>query len=287
MYWQKNVFDTLSYHKLIDWVGKTVIVAYKEPTQQLAIFLNQEGFNCQVLKQEDRAEYQNFSPSYRCFLNHQDAWKIAANSSKPTLIIEADFVPVINFGQLPLTFNPHDKSVGVAWLYTCASQVYAVSLEGFAEGFSVSTVAYIITPQAAKCLLDFAAKITQTNQPTAYLSWDSKIDEFLRRKNFKNYIPFRNYGEHGGLPNLEHHHHGLSRTHRADVLYNKLAFMPLYVTETNIGRVGFLSIRSQSHLKGILRLLMGKFLRLPVVRKSSFPGRLIKFAVSRQCSIWL
>lgn len=272
---------------LVEQVGITLIITYQESTELLEEFLNREGFHCQVLRQEDKPELKNFSPSYRCLLNHCRAWHLAVAQAKPTLILEADFVPVVRFGQLPLPFNSQERQVGIAWIYTCAPQVYSVSKEGYAEGFSVSTVAYLVMPQAARYLLEFAAEIEKTTAPTAYSSWDSKLDGFLREKNLKNYIPFRNYGEHGGLPNLEHHRHGLSKTHRAGVLYNRLAFLPLYSSQTGIGRVRVLLIRFRARFKEFARLILGKFLRFSVLRKSRFPGRLVRFVIHRQLSIWL
>jgi hypothetical protein len=209
------------------------------------------------------------------------------HESKPTLIVEADFVPVLGFGKLPLPFNLNQSNVGVCWLYTCAPQVYSVSAEGYAEGFSVSTVAYIVTSQSAQYLLELAEEIREKVGATAYSSWDSTIDGFLRAKSLKNYIPLRNYGEHGGIPNPEHHKNGLSATHQADVLYGKLAFVPLYAAGENSRQLKFLSVRLQARLKGIARLASGKFLRVPVVQRSSVPGRLVSFAVRRHLSMRL
>ncbi|MUG91960.1 LPS biosynthesis glycosyltransferase [Scytonema sp. UIC 10036] len=270
--------------RLVDCISQVFIIAYKESTQQLEETLIQEGFQCHVLRQEHKPDYKNFSPSYLCLLNHKEAWNKAAVDNRPTLIIEADFVPVVGLGKLPLPFNPHQTNVGISWLYTCAPQLYNVSANGYAEGCSVSTVAYIVTPQAAKILLELGEAVKKTSGSTAYSAWDSTIDMFLRNRNLKNYIPFRNYGEHGGLPNLEHSRYGLSKTHRADILYNKLAFMPIYATVGGGGSLKFLSVRFQARLKGIARLVLGKFLRLPILKGSSVPARLVNFAILRQLS---
>lgn len=266
---------------LVNCISKVFIIAYKESTQQLEEVLNREGFACEVTRQETKPEYQNFSRSYLCLLNHKRAWEKAEKERLPTLIIEADFAPVLGFGKLPLPFNPHQSDVGISWLYTCAPQVYSVSSDGYAEGFSVSTVAYIVTPQGARCLLDLAEEITEKYGATTYSSWDSTIDTFLRDRQLKNYIPWRNYGEHGGLPNPEHHQNNLSKTHRADVLYGKLAFMPMYAGEGKDAQLKFFIVRLQARLKGIARLVTGRFLRLRVFQRSSTPARILSFAVSR------
>lgn len=270
--------------QLIDCIGKVFIIAYKESTQLLEEVLTLEGFPYEVLRQEHRAEFENFSRSYLCLMNHRRAWGKAVCESKPTLIVEADFVPVVGLGKLNLPFNPKAPDVGISWLYTCAPQIYSVSTEGYIEGFSTSMVAYIITSYSAQCLLELAEEVTQKLGATAYSSWDSSIDSFLRLRKLKNYIPWRNYGEHGGLPNPEHRQNNLTATHRADILYGKLAFRPLYASGKSGGQLKFIWVRLQARLKGIARLAIGKFLRVPVIKGSSVPVRLISFAVRRQMS---
>ena len=271
--------------RLIDGIGKAFIVTHNEPTQLLEEFLTKEGFQWEILRQKKQREYQNYSQSYLCLLNHRQTWEKAFQERKPTLIIEADFVPVIGFAKLPLPFAPCQKNVGVSWLYTCAAQVYGISNEGYAEGFSVSTVAYIVTPQAAKCLLELEEKIRGNPGPTVYSTWDSTLDRFLRAKQFQNYITFRNYGEHGGNPNPEHKKHGLSRTHRADVLQSKLAFTPLYAAEGPMTQLKLLSVRIKARMKGIARLALGKFLKVHSLKRSHKPVRLLSFAIRRQLTL--
>ncbi|BCL35636.1 LPS biosynthesis glycosyltransferase [Nostoc sp. MS1] len=272
---------------LINYIDKVLIIAHKEATDQLEVTLKQEEFDYEVLRQESKPEFKDFSRSYLCLLNHRHAWERAAQADKPTLIIEADFVPVIGFGKLPLPFNPDQTDVGISWLYTCAPQVYHVSPEGYAQGYSTSAVAYIVNPQSATYLLELADEVTEKIGATKYSTWDSDIDKFLRQRQLKNYIPWRNYGEHGGLPNPEHKQNNLSKVHRADVLYGKLAFTPLYAVGEQGGTGNFLNVRLQARLKGIARLAVGRFLRPPVVKGSTTPMRLIKFALLRQFSLRL
>ncbi len=262
---------------LVNSLNKVFIIAYKEATDQLEAYLKEEGFDCEVLRQENKPEYQEFSPSYRCLLNHRQAWQKAADSPQPSLVIEADFVPVKNFGQLPLPFRKDSEKIGISWIYTCAPQVYWVSEEGYAQGFSTSTVAYIISPKAARCLMEFADQVGQETGGKVYSTWDSQVDTVLRSHQFKNFIPFRNYGEHGGIPNPEHRQNGLSPGHQADVLWGDLAWTPLYAKEYNVAQ-----IRLKARIKGVLRVLKGNFLRRKTVQNSSVPGRLIRFCVRRQ-----
>jgi hypothetical protein len=171
--------------------------------------------------------------------------------------------------------------VGIAWLYTCAPQVYYVSPEGFATGFSTSAVAYIVTPEAAKVLITLEEKIRQNPGPKSYSSWDSTIDNLLREQKLKNYLPFRCYGEHGGLPNLEHYRNNLSKSHRADVLYGSLAFLPIYAQGKNSTWLAFWWERLQARIKGIGRLLAGKYLRLATLRRNNYSCRFLSFAIFR------
>ncbi|HEY9836036.1 MAG TPA: hypothetical protein V6D27_04010, partial [Vampirovibrionales bacterium] len=90
-----------------------------------------------------------------------------------------------------------------------------------------------------------------------------------------------NYGEHGGRPNPEHRQNQLSSSHRADVLYGKLAFLPMYAGEAQEGTLKCLGVRLQARLKGIGRLVTGRYIRLPVLKQSSVPGRLLSFAIRR------
>lgn len=280
-------FHESSTVKLVNCISQVLIIASKESTEQLEKVLQDEGLKCEVLRQEAQPQLENFSRSYLCLLNHCRAWEKASQESQPTLIIEADFVPILGFGNLPLPFNIHQSDVGVSWLYNCASQVYYVSPEGYAEGFSVSTVAYIVTPQSSRYLMQLAAEITEQFGPHKYSSWDSNIDNFLRERKLKNYIPWQNYGEHGGLANPEHYQNNLSKTHRADVLYGKLAFMPLYAVGEKGEKLQFLRVRLQARLKGIGRLLTGRFLRIKTIKNSSMPVRLISFALVRHLTFRL
>lgn len=274
----------LKNNYLVNCINQVLIIAYKESTEQLEEVLTKEGFQCQVLRQETKPEFQDFSRSYLCLLNHRRAWEKATQVSQPTIIIEADFVPVVGFGKLPLPFNLYQGDIGISWLYNCAPQVYNVSPDGYAEGFSTSTVAYIVTPQSARYLQELAEEIREKVGASNYSTWDSNIDSFLRSKKLKNYIPWRNYGEHGGLPNPEHRQNNLSKTHRADVLYDKLAFTPMYAAGKKSGKLEFLAVRLKARFKGIARLVTGRFLRVKVIQGSKTPARLIGFAIFRQLS---
>ncbi|MCT7971040.1 LPS biosynthesis glycosyltransferase [Laspinema olomoucense] len=274
-------------NRLGDRIGKVLIIAYKESTDLLEKTLREEGLTPEVMRQAENPAMQDFSSSYRCLLNHRSAWEKALNEPQPTLIIEADFVPVQGFGELPLPYPGDRTDLGIAWLYTCAPQIYSVSQEGYAQGFSTAMVAYIITNHSAEYLIKLAERIKDEIGPKNYSAWDSEIDAFLRKNKFNNYVPFRNYGEHGGRPNPEHRQNQLSSSHRADVLYGKLAFLPMYASEDHDGSFPVLGVRLKARLKGIGRLVTGRYLRLPILKQSNVPGRLLSFAIRRHLTLRL
>lgn len=271
--------------KLVDCISQTFVIAYKEPTEQLTSVLTQAGCDCTILRQVHQPGYETYSPSFLCLLNHRGAWELALRSQKPTLIVEADFVPVSNFATLPPPFDPTDTEMGIAWLYTCAAQVYSVS-DGFAQGYSTSMVAYVVTAKSARLLIDLAAQIEKTPGPRAYSPWDSGIEYYLRDRGLHNYVPFRNYGEHGGRPNPEHGRNRLSKAHRADVLYGKLTFAPMYAEISGrVSRWQWLKGRAYGRAKGVGRLLLMKYLRSKVVKKSAQGKRLVGWAIARQLTL--
>ncbi len=271
--------------RLVDCIDQTFIIAYKESTEQLTQTLTEAGCRCSVLRQVHQPGYETYSPSFLCLLNHRSAWELALRSEKPTLIVEADFVPVNNFAELPPPFDPTNTDVGIAWLYTCAAQVYNVINKGsasFAQGYSTSMVAYVITAESARLLIDLAAQVEKEPGPRAYSPWDSGIEYYLRDRGLFNYVPFRNYGEHGGLPNPEHGRNRLSKAHRADVLYGKLSFAPMYAcVDGGANRWAWLKGRAYGRTKGFGRLLLLKYLRGEVVQKSAQGRRLMWWAIAR------
>ncbi|MEO0770503.1 MAG: LPS biosynthesis glycosyltransferase [Cyanobacteria bacterium J06649_4] len=281
---------------LVSCLAQTFVIAYKEPTEQLTQVLTAAGCDCTVLRQVHQPGYETYSPSFLCLLNHRSAWELALRSDKPTLIVEADFVPVKNFAQLPPPFDPAEDDLGIAWLYTCASQIYNVPTlnlgekpsgqTAYAQGYSTAMVAYVVTAKSARSLIDLAAQIEKEPGPRAYSPWDSGIEYFLRDVGFRNYVPFRNYGEHGGLPNPEHKKNKLSKAHRADVLHGKLAFAPMYATARGqASRWVWFKTRLYARVKGIGRLVLLKYLRQETFKKSAQKMRLLRFALLRHLTL--
>jgi hypothetical protein len=278
--------------QLAQCVGQTFILAYKEDTANLVSALTQAGLPCEVLRQVHQPGYDAYARSYLCLLNHRAAWERAAQITQPTLVVEADFVPVQGMGRLPVSYNLADESFGIAWLYTCAPQVYRITEQGYGDGYSTAMVAYVITPRSAEVLLTYADQIAKEPGPTAYSPWDSGLDYYLRDRGFTNYVPFRNYGEHGGISNPEHRKYvhrqrRLSGAHRADVLYGPLSFLPPYAQTSagTLSRWDYFQGRLYGRVKGLGRLFLGKYLRVPVLRSAEHPCPLAWFALRRQLTL--
>lgn len=276
---------------LIDHIGQTYIIACREETAPLESALRSAGLrNCKVLRQSPHPDYAGYSRSFLCLLNHRHGWELASQAASPTLIVEADFVPVISFGQLPVPFDPEKDDLGIAWLYTCAPQVYRIVGNGYATGYSTSMVAYVVSPRSAQFLMQVAEKVATDPGPRQYTPWDSYLEYTLRDHGFVNYVPFRNYGEHGGLPNPEHKNNQLSSTHRADVLYGPLSFQPFYARNNGEGQPSFaayLKGRLYGRVRGLGRFFLGKYLRIPVLTSAKEPLPLVWFALRRHFTFWV
>ena len=284
---------------LRDFVSRAYIISYQEDIEPLKQNLTSQGFECISMRQKYSEHDRDYSRSYLCLLNHVRAWEEIVATQAISAIVEADFVPVRQMGKLPIpcdlqrdrfgkvTLEPF-ADFGIAWLYTCAAQVYSVSETGKAIGYSSSMVAYLVSPQAAAILLEHAESIHQQFGPRTYSVWDSQVEHVLRSRGFQSYIPFRNYGEHGGHPNHEHYLAKLSREHRADVLYDSLAFTPQYCYGGRypVWLKGFLA-RIFARAKGLGRLVCQRYVRRGVWKKSSRPHWMIGFAILRQLTLRL
>lgn len=286
-----------SQPQLRDFAPRAYVIAYKEDTDTLCVTLTRQGFDCQLLRQVHNPEYKGYSPSYLCLLNHTRAWQDIVDRQQTAVIFEADFVPVQRMGNLPVPcdLKPDEAGTalepvarfGMAWLYTCAPQVYSVSAANKAIGYSTSMVAYLLSPKAAEILLAHAESIRQDPGPKQYSTWDSAIETKLRASGLESYVPFRNYGEHGGKPNAEHRLANLSSEHRADVLYGPLAFQPPYCEGASLPWLKVFLTRAIGRAKGLGRLVLNRYVRGKVLRGSSTPGRILRFALLRHLTLRL
>lgn len=203
-----------------------VIVAHKEDTTQLRTALLAEGLSVDEVRGPYTQEQQSYSK--RCMGNHANAWRIAKSRLQPTIVVEADFVPVKGFGSLPVPvpIDRLDKSLG--YLYSVGPEIWDLAGPDIARGHAGGTVALLIPQQVAELLLVFFEEELRRDPQGRYSPWDTQIGYWLMKRGVESYIPFRQYGEHGGIGNPEHAKAGLGRAHRADALWGPLAFMPTY-----------------------------------------------------------
>ena len=90
-----------------------------------------------------------------------------------------------------------------------------------------------------------------------YYQWDVAMPIELRRKyGVHCYISYKCYGEHGGFPNYEHTLKGFRAWHQAESLANSLEFLPAYARNSHLRYLGY---RLRARLRGIYKLLMGKY----------------------------
>jgi len=193
------------------------------------------------------------------------------------IIVEADFVPVRNFGDLPAPPGWYEGGTGLAYLYVCGPQLW--DLSGGLRGHGGGAVAYLLSPAVAALLIEFADSEILSKSPEKYTGWDASLGFWLNRRGIQTYLPYRNYGEHGGISNPEHERAGLRPHHRADVLAGHLAFLPAYARSS---RLRYRWIRARGRLWGIARLLAGRYLSLHDLGRSNERLRLLRVAVGRQ-----
>ena len=265
-------------------VQNTYVVAYKENVVSLEQSLITEGFLPEVIRPDYTDVEKAYSRAVRCMLNHVNVWKKAAASRGLTLVVEADFIPVVGFGQLRLPFPDSKNQCAFGYLYVGGATLFDVHSENgriYGRGHGSCTVAYIIGPEAALCLMQFAENELETKDLSKHNLWDCRIRMFLQERGINSWVPFRQYGEHGGIPNPEHAQAGFNPSHQADRLFASLHFLPLYARGS---RLRYFCIRLKAVLRGMLRLLFGRYLTWIDIRRAAkyrSLNQLLRFAAGR------
>ena len=254
-----------------------VIVAHNEDTTTLRDTLLAEGFSVDEVRGSYTQEQLRYSAIMRCLVNHANAWRIAAQRDRPTIIVEADFVPVKGFGGLPLPTPPERVGNSLTYLYSIAPQIWDLASSQCARGHSGGMVALLVPPNVASALLQFFSEEVEAVPVGAYSAFDAKVGYWLKARGFESYIPYRHYGEHGGIPNPEHARSGLGRPHQADALQGKLAFLPMYARGSILK---YWTIRGRARIWGIIRLVCGRYLAWHDFRRAD-PIPMIRFALGR------
>lgn len=249
---------------------RAIILAYRENTDALEAALRAEGFEVAVQRAVYTAEELTYSRTIRCLLNHRDAWQKAARSDACTLIVESDFVPCRGLATLPAPFDPaRHGPLAWAFLYAGGPRIIWAREDGALEGHACCSVAMLVSPAAAAVLLRFVAHTTTGHDLTVHSLWDTRFQWWAMGEGARCFLPYRHYGEHGGIANPEHidsrvgwtrHVPALARSelfnnHHAECLAGPLRFLPPYARGS---RTRFLAQRLVARLIGWARLMLGR-----------------------------
>ena len=246
--------------RLRDVVTKSIIVCYKEDVVDLHRHLSASGLAPMTLRGTYSEQELKLPATTRTFMNHRDAWRIAAETPGYTVICEADFVPCRDLATLPV-FWPLDNPLAWGYLYQGSPRLLAIVEPGaHLRGHCAPLVGYIINQTIAGILLQFYEYERAKHGLDSYSMFDAHLQWWAMGLGAEAYIPPRHYGEHGGLPNPEHAKHALlSRAgrHRADNLAGPLAFLPQYAKGS---RVRYMRERIKYRSMGWGRLLTGRWI---------------------------
>ena len=256
-----------------------LIVVYKEDTRELCASLEAEGIASEDVKGPYTEEQLGYSAVMQALVNHANAWRIAAGRTKPTLVLEPDFVPVRAFGSLPLPVPLGREDDSLAYLYSVGPEIWDLATPHVARAHCGAVVATVMPPRVARLLLDFFEEEVAANAAGHYRPWDSGMGYWLLERGIESYMPYRHYGEHGGLGNPEHARFGLGRNHRADVLHAPLAVLPIYAQGR---RTKLWAGRARGRVWGLLRLATGRLLPWhDLKRAGKNRAALLRFAAGR------
>lgn len=267
--------------KLSEVVSTAIIIAHREDTTQLRDALSLEGFACEEIRGPYSDEQSDYPSQIRCLINHSHAWRRITLRRGYTLVVEADFVPVKGLAQLPLPFIPNPRKKALAWLYSVGPVIYHVDQpSGAIYGHNAGTVAYVIEDKVAKDWLILFEQDMNRPSPWEYRAWEVYLPVKLRReRGVLCYIPYKMYGEHGGLSNPEHKRNDIRSWHEADCLAGALHFLPAYARNN---RWIYYLHRLRGRGRGFYRFLRGKYF-------DNWPGwycsredRLLRFRIALQ-----
>lgn len=253
------------------------IVRHNEDVSALYSTLESEGFCVHEVRGPYDPGMVGWSANTLCMVNHRNAWRRIVEGGVLAIVVEADFVPVRGFGNLPLPFDRRQGRDALGYLYAVGPQLW--DLEGGLRGHAGGGVAYAVDARVARLLIRFAEEEILSASPERYMGWDSRLGYWLNREGAQTFLPYRNYGEHGGVSNPEHRQAGLRPHHRADLLAGPLAFLPTYAKGS---RLRFWGVRLRGRTWGLLRLLAGRYLSWHDLRRSQRPAQLVRVALGRQ-----
>ena len=242
-------------------VKQVIVLAYKEDVQPLIDALEQERLPTSVQRIQYSDDELRYAFNSRLLLNHRLAWEKAADLPGYTMICESDFVPCRGLGDFPV-FWPEADARAWGYLYQGSPRLLAMS-DGrppYLRGHVSPMVAYVVNAVVARILLEYFAHLEANYDLSKYFSFEAFLQWFVMGKGAAAYIPWRHYGEHGGLPNKEHASIGKLRhggEHHADNLMGPLYFLPQYADGSALR---FFLVRAKWRLLGVGRLISGRWI---------------------------
>lgn len=263
-------------------IKRAFIICYQEDTSLLEKALRAEGFDDIVRVCRDYTTQElTYAKQARCLLGHYDAWQLAQKHDGLSLIVEADFVPCIGFGEQRVPFSKDKVGSAWGWLYSCAQRVYEFD-GAFLRGHSATMVAYVLDAEAANKVDGFLDHEFEQNPPQTYSPWDIYIRMYAQKNGVSMYLVPRSYGEHGGLVNPEHQQLIKNPNHQADILIGKLHFSPNYAKGSQLR---YFKFRIFAYLRAWARLFCLRYIEKATLFNSSlswgYRARLVKLGFIR------
>ncbi len=244
---------------LRDTISECIVLCYREDIGDLVRALTQTGFRTTEQRGVYSPEELKRPAAIRCFMNHRDAWRRASQSDGYTLICEADFVPCMDLGSLPV-FWPIDDRHAWGYLYQGSPRVLSlIGSERYIRAHCAPLVAYIVNAHVARMMLEFFDETTARWGTETYYNFEAFLQWDVMGKGGRAYMPRKHYGEHGGAPQREHKGRtSRDGVHRADNLVRPLAFMPQYAAGSMLK---FWSERAIGRALGLGRLATGRWIQ--------------------------
>ena len=266
-------------------IARVYILACTEDTSALERVLSAEGFSVEVIRARYNEAQMSWSRAARCLWGHREIWRtIAEVGDSLSMVCEADFVPCIGIGKLPLPFHVDDAQDALGYLYAGGVEVFDVHHGKYARGHASCTGAYVAGGSVARRLMQFADE-HHLRHGGEHSLWDCELGWAVKSVGVKCWMPYRQYGEHGGIPNPEHAKNGFNPSHQSDILYGRLHFLPEYAGGS---RFKYWETRLRARCRGIGRLVFNRYLHLHDCNRARQNGTLvslIKFSVLRHLYI--
>jgi len=255
-------------------INRVYVLACEENTTELERAFRAEGFSAKVIRPEYDAAQTSWSRAAKCLWGHRCIWQEIAQAEDSLVIVcEADFVPCVGIGKLPLPFHMDDAPDALGYLYAGGVEVFDIHHGLYARGHASCTVAYVVGPSVARRLIDFADQHL-ADHGSGHTLWDCDLGWDVKKQGVKCWMPYRQYGEHGGIPNPEHAAQGFNPTHQADLLYDRLQFLPAYAKGS---RLTYCKTRLMARIRGLGRLVGNRYLHPHDCKRAKINGTLIPF----------